>query len=100
MEHPLTHERLKELFSYNPNTGLFTRLVATANRTYVGEIAGYQNTIGYTILRVDYKIYYAHRLAWFYMTGEWPSKHIDHIDGKKSNNCFANLRNASQAENM
>lgn len=99
MEHPLTHERLKELFGYNPETGLFTRLVALAKSSYVGEVAGTLDPKGYIVLGIDYKLYLGHRLAWFYMTGEWPSKHIDHIDGVRSNNCFANLREASVSEN-
>lgn len=100
MEHPLTHKRLKELFSYDPDTGLFTRLIALAKKSYVGEIAGCQEKDGYVTLRVNYKLYKAHRLAWFYMTGEWPTHHIDHKDGVKNNNKFCNLRGASILQNQ
>jgi hypothetical protein len=39
------------------------------------------------------------RLAWFYTTGAWPKDQIDHIDGNKSNNRFANLREATPSQN-
>jgi hypothetical protein len=43
---------------------------------------------------------YAHRLAWFYVHGHWPTTGIDHIDGDPSNNRLSNLREANQVENM
>lgn len=99
MEHPLTHERLKELFWYNPETGLFTRRIATSTRTYVGEIAGSPDRDGYIRICINYKLYGAHRLAWFYMTGSWPTKQIDHENRITSDNRFKNLRDFSNKQN-
>ena len=42
----------------------------------------------------------AHRLAWLYTHGKWPSKYIDHINGVKTDNRIANLREADNGENM
>jgi len=42
--------------------------------------------------------YYAHRLAWFYVNGEWPIT-IDHIDGNRGNNSIENLRSCTQIDN-
>lgn len=42
----------------------------------------------------------AHRVAWAFVTGVWPGDQIDHIDGDKTNNRFANLRDVSQTVNM
>lgn len=49
---------------------------------------------------VDGRIYKAHRLAWFYIYGEWPQGEIDHKDRNKSNNAIANLRVATRNQNL
>jgi hypothetical protein len=40
-----------------------------------------------------------HRLAWLYVTGAWPKKHLDHINGDRADNRFCNLREADDAAN-
>lgn len=89
----------KDYFSYDPITGLFRRtLIPKRSKTGLGKLVG-QKHFGY--LRLNYKgrMYYSHRAAWFYMTGEWPTEFIDHIDGNGWNNAWANLRQASVKEN-
>jgi hypothetical protein len=95
----LTQERLKELFKYDPETGLFTRLVSTNNRVKIGDVAGNARADGYIKIRVDFDMHYAHRLAWLYMTGCWPTMKIDHINGNKSDNRWLNLRDVSATVN-
>lgn len=99
MQHLLTQERLKELFNYNPETGLFIRLISTSYNTYTGEIAGSIQADGYVQIGINYKLYRAHRLAWLYMTGEWPVGHIDHKNRIPTDNRFCNLRDATSLEN-
>lgn len=94
----LTQEKLKKLLSYDPATGIFVRLVSLNNKTRVGAIAGYIHSKGYQIVTVDGDKYLGHRLAWLYMTGEWPQE-IDHINHVKNDNRFVNLRLASRSEN-
>lgn len=96
---PLTQARLQELLHYDPETGVFTRLVATSNRVKVGDVAGFTDANGYTIIRVESRPYKAHRLAWLYMNGTWPTHDIDHIDTTRSNNTAVNLREATRSEN-
>ncbi|WEL95505.1 HNH homing endonuclease [Xanthomonas phage vB_XooS_NR08] len=45
------------------------------------------------------KRYKAHRIAWLLHTGQWPSQHLDHIDGARTNNRIDNLRECNKAEN-
>ena len=102
----LTLERLKELLSYNPEDGTFTWLVSTRGKVRAGAIAGSFGGYGgkYRTIHIgglrDGRKYYAHRLAWLWMTGKWPEATIDHIDGNPDNNRFANLRDISIAANL
>lgn len=93
----VTQERLKQLFHYDPETGVFIRRVTHGNQVK-GKIAGSMNH-GYICIGVDMDEYPAHRLAWLYMTGEWPEYQLDHADYDRSNNRFANLREATHSEN-
>lgn len=96
----LTHERLLELLTYDPETGHFTRKIRTSSRAPQGSIAGsLDRSHGYFLVSVDAKEYYAHRLAWFYVTSKWPEHQIDHRNGDRADNRFANLREATQAQN-
>lgn len=97
----LTAERLRELFRYDPETGQFTRRVAIGRHGcfVAGSVAGSLKKCGYIYVCVDHISHRAHRLAWLYVTGHWPADQIDHMDGDRTNNRIANLREATNAEN-
>lgn len=94
----ITQEKLKELMHYDPNNGICT-WIKSARYGWVGKKVGTANQ-GYLKTRIDGKGYLVHRLAWLYMTGEWPSEMIDHVDMDGMNNRFSNLRLATRSENM
>lgn len=71
-----------------------------SNRVAVGGLAGRQNGNGYTRISIDGVSYYAHRLAWLWVHGEWPEHEIDHTNGLRSDNRVTNLRAAEHNENM
>ena len=77
----ITAALLRELFHYDPDTGVFTRLVRTSNNCKLGP-SGMLTKRGSVAVSVCGKKRAAHRLAWLYMTGEWPADEIDHIDGR------------------
>ena len=95
----LTQTELKEELHYNPETGLFSRIVDKRYGRH-GVEAGGINSKGYRVIKIGIKAYKAHRLAWFYIKGEWPSDQIDHANGIKEDNRYANLREANNSQNM
>jgi len=92
--------RLKELLHYNPETGVFTRLVDTGPNAKAGDVVGSKNNNGYLRVVLDGKLYALHRLAVVYMTGKMPEGDVDHANGDKADNRWSNLRPCSRAQNM
>lgn len=108
----LTVDLLRQAVIYCPDTGEFTwrtrpashfggdeRAAKIANARSAGKIATWANGNGYLRVSLLGQKFYAHRLAWLYMTGAWPSQNIDHKDGNKQNNRWFNLRDVSQSIN-
>jgi hypothetical protein len=86
----LTSEQLRGLFHYDPDTGIFTRL-KDAIKAVPGAKAGYLNKDGYLQIKINYESHMCQRLAWLYMTNEWPEKMITHANHDRSDNRFSNL---------
>lgn len=96
----LTVERLRHVLDYNGETGTFTWKNPASRGRKPGQVAGGKpHPNGYLYIRVDSENYRAHRLAWFYVHGEWPKQEIDHINQDKLDNRIANLRDVSHQEN-
>ena len=104
----LTQASLKEmLLDYDPETGVFTwreRSDASPqwNGRYAGKIAGgidKRPRRSYIKIRIGGKLFYAHRLAWLWMTGTWPTE-IDHRDCDGVNNRWDNLRVCTSRQNQ
>lgn len=91
---------LRSALHYNEETGAFTWLVSTNGRIKVGDPAGSLNSKGYMTIGFKGKERKAHRMAWLWKYGVWPTGQIDHIDGDKSNNRIANLREVTNTENQ
>ena len=97
----LTADRLRELLHYDPDTGVFTRRVATAPCVRIGDIAGcFDNSNGYLKIGVDGRQRYAHRLAWLYANGTFPVFDIDHLNGIRTDNTLLNLRDVPRKQNI
>lgn len=92
---------VRDLFIYDPRSGLFTYRTSHHQRPdLVGATAGAKNSEGYVHIQIEGRKYKAHRLAFLYMTGEWPSSRVDHRNRVKSDNRWENLRLASHSQNI
>lgn len=95
----ITAARVREILSYDPETGVFHWRVKRGTKN-AGDIAGCHDAcLGYWRITIDDRVLYAHRLAWLWMTGEHPAVLIDHIDGDRTNNRWANLRDSDHGQN-
>lgn len=86
---------LLSLLRYDADDG---RFVWTSGRL-AGRVSGSTNGQGYLNIKINGRVYLAHRLAWLAATGEWPAAEIDHINGVKSDNRACNLRSATRHQN-
>lgn len=94
-----TADRVRELLSYDPETGVFRwRIRPYRSKTKLDDPPGFWRG-KYLLIGIDGRQYFAHCLAWNYVTGEWPKTEIDHRDTNPSNNAFSNLREATRSLN-
>ena len=94
----LTQQQLHKTVHYNPETGVFTRLISKYNPSLVGKAMGCLDSKGYVRIGVDGNKYQAHRLAFLYMLGSAP-EYVDHKNQDKADNVWANLRPATKSQN-
>lgn len=94
----LTQNTLKERLAYDPLTGVF-RARVKRKKLNVGDVAGCWTSKGYWRIKLDNREYSAHRLAWFYVHGRWPTRLLDHENKDRGDNRIGNLREAEHFEN-
>lgn len=95
----MDQQRLRELLDYDAETGVFTWRESRGG-SQSGGAAGFMNPKGYVRICISGKRYAAHRLAWLYVNGEWPSGEVDHLNGVRNDNRIANLRDATTSINQ
>lgn len=96
----VSHEQLKKNLFYDPVVGVFLwrKKLGRKFATFC-DFAGRIDYAGYVKIKLNGREYSAHRLAWFYVHGDWPSEEIDHRNGKRSDNRIDNLREATKTQN-
>lgn len=95
----VSQKRLKELLTYDPESGVFT-WNATGMKD-AGSIAGTTTSDKQQYIRItiDKRKYYAQQLAFVWMTGAPATKQPDHINGNGCDNRWCNLRDVTPSEN-
>ncbi len=92
----ITQNELKEILHYEPTTGLFTWI---KSKRLKGKTAGTVEAHGYIRIGIKSERYFAHRLAWLYTHGVFPTHEIDHINDIKDDNRIVNLRDVTKSIN-
>lgn len=96
----ITQQYLKSRLRYDPETGHFVWVSASKhNPRLQGKRAGTINGCGYRQIKIDYRAYFEHRLAFLYVHGFIPSM-IDHINRSKDDNRISNLRECTLSQNL
>lgn len=93
----ITKHELRKILRYEPETGLFYWRVKMPPRGFIGKTAGFYSC-GYWRISVGGKKFYAHQLAFLWMTGRIP-KEIDHADQNRGNNKWGNIRSSNRVSN-
>lgn len=96
----LSAEFVREVFSYDPETGDLRWKNRLSRRVREGDVAGVLDDQGRRKIGIYNKDYFAHRIIWLFVTGQWPKFEIDHRDLNKSNNRWYNLREATSEQNQ
>lgn len=94
---------LRDRWMYHPDEGHFTAVKSKHARWPVGRVIGgkdaYHCPKGYIYVNVMGVSVAAHRLAWFYVHGRWPTEQVDHVNHIRDDNRIVNLRECTNAEN-
>lgn len=103
---------LRKLLRYEPETGRLYWLPRPVNmfpkpqqaKTWNTKNAGRET---FTLTHKGYKQgtifdakFRAHRVAWALYYGAWPTLHLDHINGDRTDNRIVNLREVTRGENQ
>jgi len=98
MAKPLTHDYLLRVLRYDPDTGSFFWRVDIPKRIKAGMPAGSVDTKGKKQVGINGVTYFCHRLAWFYVNGNWPDGNVIAVNGDFADCRISNLRQETISE--
>ena len=96
----MSPEELRERFRYDPKSGKITYTKRVSPRTPIGSQAGSVDGQGYRLISLRTTKRSAHRIAFDLMGVTIPQgMKVDHINGDRDDNRWANLRLVTQGQN-
>lgn len=95
----LTAQLLRLLLTYETDTGNFRWRINVGEQRFAGEIAQTGCPDCYQVISLGRRQYRCNRLAVLHVTGNWPVGVVDHLNGRKDDNRWGNLRDVSTAIN-
>lgn len=90
---------LRSVLTYNSQTGVL-KWNGRDRWHRKGQIAGTPGPKGYLYLSVGGVRYQAHRVAYMIYTGKLLKGEIDHLNGIRTDNRWANIKDGSHRDNM
>jgi len=100
MTKELPLQRIRELLRYDEETGHLYWKIVGGRRAKGDTAAGYLHRLsGYVKIKIDYNIYFAHRVIYALASSQTSFGFLDHINGDRSDNRLLNLREVSSAVN-
>jgi hypothetical protein len=102
-----TTKFVQKILKYHKTTGNFfwkkrtdTERINWWNSRFAGTKTGtFNRSTGYIIIYINRTRCPAHYLAWLLIKKTWPYHQIDHKNGKRTDNRFSNLREATTSQN-
>jgi hypothetical protein len=87
----ITQQDLKDIVTYNKESGLFRWKRHDLGDKYIGTVCGSYKPDMRSTLTINGVRHFEDRLAFLYVTGRMPKKTIKHLNGELDDNCWVNL---------
>lgn len=90
-------------FTYSKEDGILRHKIQSRYGISVGDPVGHTHQsqcTSYLMTKRKRKNVQVHNIIWLMVIGDWPKGYIDHIDGNGLNNCWDNLRDVPEKENL
>lgn len=96
----IEQEEVIRLFSYDRLTGIVSWKISPSPSVKAGSRAGTTSRYGYRVVKISKKSFSEHRIIFTIMGIDPSGLEVDHINGKKDDNRFINLRLVDRTGNQ